>query len=106
MQMNSFATLDTSSLSAETISQLRPADSSGIIRPQSLSACQQPVQAVPDIESELVHLRNTLSEQTLEAQRLTQELDRANRIIEELRELCHERAAAAVDIDASSAVFA
>ena len=60
-----------------------------------------------DVESEVIQLRTALSERTLEAQRLTQELERANRLVEELRELYRDHAAAAAaGIDAASAVFA
>lgn len=104
--------LDTSSLSAETISQLRVVNSNGesvtAAAMRTTSMFEEPVAAATtaDIETEVIQLRSALSERTLEAQRLTQELERANRIVEELRELCRDHAAAAAGIDDASAVFA
>jgi len=93
--------LDTSSLSAETISQLRVVESNAgaiaAVAARPTSTFEQPTPTVTseDIESEVIQLRNALSERTVEAQRLAQELERANRIVEELRELCQDRAAVA-----------
>jgi hypothetical protein len=104
--------LDTSCLSAETISQLRIVNSNGdgvaATAMRTTTTFEQPIvtATTADIETEVIQLRSALSERTLEAQRLTQELERANRIVEELRELCRDHAAAAAGIDAASTVFA
>ena len=102
--------LDTSSLSAETICQLRAVESnSGVIasvgtaRPTPVFE-PTPTATSEDIESEVIQLRSALSERTVEAQRLAEELERANRIVEELRELCQDHSAAASA--SASAVFA
>jgi hypothetical protein len=64
------------------------------LRPTA-SSFEQPSVPTEDVESEVIQLRNALSERTLEAQRLAQELERASRIIEELQELCHDQVTAA-----------
>ena len=86
-------------LSAETISQLRAvaANMAGSLavtsRPQTTTMF---VDNTAEIEAEVIQLRSALSERTLQAQRLTQELDRANRMVDELRELCHEHQTSSV----------
>lgn len=109
--------LNTSNLSAETINQLRLVSAAAAGGATIQQQQQHPVttttttSTAASMENEVIQLRHALSERTLEAERLTQELERANRVAEELREMCREQAQAAVTAivdpdDAADNVFA